>query len=64
MWLWNWIKNVLRSWGLMNKEGSVLFLGLDGAGKTTLLHLLKYGKIIPQEPTQMPGIVYFFDLSI
>jgi hypothetical protein len=25
-----------------------------GAGKTTLLHMLKFGRIIPQDPTQMP----------
>ena len=57
MFIWNWIKNLLKSWGLINKEGSMLFLGLDGAGKTTLLHLIKYGKIVPQDPTQMPSLL-------
>lgn len=59
MFIWNWIKNLLRSWGLLNKEGNMIFLGLDGAGKTTLLHLMKYNKILPQDPTQMPSLTFF-----
>ncbi|KAH7824594.1 Sar1 [Monocercomonoides exilis] len=54
MFIWKWIKNLLKSWGLINKSGNLLFVGLDGAGKTTLLHCLKFGKIVPQDPTQMP----------
>ena len=38
--------------GLNNKSGRILFLGLDFAGKTTLLHLLKTGKFTASAPTQ------------
>ncbi|KAA6357335.1 MAG: putative GTP-binding protein SAR1 [Streblomastix strix] len=53
-WAWSWVKGILEKWGWKNKNGIVIFLGLDGAGKTTLLGLLKNGKIIPQEPTNHP----------
>ena len=42
----------LDLFGLNNKSGRILFLGLDFAGKTTLLHLLKTGKFTASAPTQ------------
>ena len=41
----------LDLFGLNNKSGRILFLGLDFAGKTTLLHLLKTGKFTASAPT-------------
>ena len=51
------LRGLLPSWfldlfGLNNKSGRILFLGLDFAGKTTLLHLLKTGKFTASAPTQ------------
>jgi GTP-binding protein SAR1 len=37
----SFIKNILVSFGLIHKKGTILFIGLDNAGKTTFLHKLK-----------------------
>ena len=47
--LFSWFRDLF---GLNNKSGRILFLGLDFAGKTTLLHLLKTGKFTASAPTQ------------
>ena len=42
-WLWNsidWIQDQLKSWNFVNKEATIIFVGLDNAGKTSLLTLL------------------------
>ena len=49
--LWNWLVDFLFKYGLYQKSGKLLFLGLDDSGKTTLLYLLKTGKIIQPEPS-------------
>ena len=47
--VFSWLFDIF---GLRNKSGRLLFLGLDFAGKTTLLHLLKTGKFTASAPTQ------------
>lgn len=50
--LFGWLSDlILGLFGLNNKRGRILFLGLDFAGKTTLLHLLKTGKFTASAPT-------------
>jgi len=52
--LWNWVRSWLQSFGLMNKTGTLLLLGLDNAGKTTLMGLLKTGALQVHPPTFQP----------
>lgn len=54
MFLVRWFKSILSFLGLLNKSGTVLFLGLDNAGKTTLLHTLKDDRKVQAEPTLQP----------
>lgn len=42
---------MMQSLGLANKEGTVIFLGVDNAGKTSLLSVLRDGKMMQSSPT-------------
>jgi len=50
--LWNWFFKALNYIGFVNKDATILFLGLDNAGKTTLLHVLRDNQAHVSEPTR------------
>ena len=50
----SWVSSWLGYWGLINKKGKLVFLGLDNAGKTTLLGLLSQEEVKHHPPTLLP----------
>ena len=54
------IQSILQSLGLYQKEGTILFLGLDNAGKTTLLHKLRTNTLLTFSPTERPHYEEFY----
>ena len=55
----SWVSSWLRYWGLMDKKGKMVFLGLDNAGKTTLMGLLANGELKYYTPTMLPTSEHF-----
>lgn len=51
MFIWDWFKDILYSYGFFQKTGNLVFLGLDAAGKTTLMYMLKENRVIQGNPT-------------
>lgn len=47
-----WVRNLLSYFGLYNKDGKLLILGLDNAGKTTLMRMLADDRAAQHAPTQ------------
>ena len=58
-WLSSLFLSILASFGLSEKRGTILLLGLDNAGKTTLLHRLRTGTVQPFPPTDRPHLETF-----
>jgi GTP-binding protein SAR1 len=57
--LWSWLWSWLADYGLINKTGKVVLLGLDNAGKTTLVHMLRDNILVQHMPTQKPTMETF-----
>ena len=55
----DFFKSLLQSFGLYQKQGTILLLGLDNAGKTTFLHKLKTNSIYNFAPTIQPHVETF-----
>lgn len=57
LWL-DWVRDIfsslLTSLGLVNKNATIILVGLDNAGKTTLLNRLASGTIRAFPPTEKP----------
>ncbi len=56
--------SILQSLGLYQKQGTILFLGLDNAGKTTLLHRLRTNTLLAFSPTERPHQEQFYMQNI
>mmetsp|Transcript_3371 Transcript_3371/g.6671 ORF Transcript_3371/g.6671 Transcript_3371/m.6671 type:complete len:188 (+) Transcript_3371:68-631(+) len=58
-WIFSWLGEYLSSFlsglGLLNKEASILIVGLDNAGKSTLMHRLAKGSFGSFPPTEKPS---------
>jgi GTP-binding protein SAR1 len=58
MWLVDWLRDLISSFlgtlGLVNKEASIIIIGLDNAGKSTLLHRLAKKAFGTFAPTEKP----------
>jgi len=52
--IFQWFSDLLEFFGLKNKEGTLMFIGLDNAGKTTLLGVLRDGFLKQVIPTLHP----------
>ena len=57
--LWSWLWKQLADWGLAQKTGKLVLLGLDNAGKTTLMHMLRDNILLQHMPTQKPTMETF-----
>ena len=58
VWVVDWLRDLLSSFlsglGLLNKEATIILIGLDNAGKSTLLHRLSKGAFGSFAPTEKP----------
>ena len=52
----SWMWDLMSFLGFSNKNGKILFLGLDNAGKTTLLGKLSSGQVGAHRPTYHPNV--------
>ncbi|CRK34401.1 hypothetical protein BN1723_004051, partial [Verticillium longisporum] len=55
MWFIDSVINFVQSFGFFEKQGKVLFLGLDNAGKTTLLGQIAENRRVAMAPTMHPN---------
>jgi len=59
----NWVKSVFLQFfaalGLLNKEATIVLLGLDNAGKSTLLRRMTDGSFTSFSPTERPHVEEF-----
>ncbi|CRK30996.1 hypothetical protein BN1723_016208 [Verticillium longisporum] len=70
MWFIDSVISFVRSFGFFEKQGKLLFLGLDNAGKTTLLGQIAANRCVAMAPTMHPnneqikvGNDYFVDAN-